>query len=85
MTIIKMVDFEKSFNKLPKEIQDLVKEQENRFLENPYDPRLHRKKMYGPEDVFSLRVTRNYRVLYHFENLDTAIWFKIAHRKDVYR
>ena len=85
MTIIKTVDFEKAFNKLPQEIQRLVHRQEICFLENPYDSRLHRKKLRGPEDIFSLRVTRNYRILYHFEDLDTAIWFKISHRKDVYR
>lgn len=45
MEIVKTDDFEKSFEKLSKEIQRLYKTQEKRFEINWHDPRLHIKKV----------------------------------------
>jgi hypothetical protein len=37
------------------------------------------------ENVFSLRIIRHYRAFFYFQNTDTAIFFGIDHRKDIYR
>jgi mRNA-degrading endonuclease RelE of RelBE toxin-antitoxin system len=85
MNILKTADFDHAFAKLPKEIQRLVRQQEERFQENPYDPRLHIKKVRGLPIDYSLRVTRSYRVLFYQRDVQTSVWYKIDHRKDVYR
>ncbi|OGL67634.1 hypothetical protein A3B21_01425 [Candidatus Uhrbacteria bacterium RIFCSPLOWO2_01_FULL_47_24] len=84
MNIIRTDDFESSFLKLPLEIQRLYSTQAKRFRENWRDPRLHIKKVRGLAHVFSFRITRRYRVLFYFQNAETAIFFDVDHRKDVY-
>ena len=85
MEIIQTDDFEKSLNKLPKEIQRLYSAQEGLFQKNWLDPRLHIKKVKTLPYALSFRVTRNYRVLFYFQHTETAIFFDIDHRKDIYR
>lgn len=85
MEIIKTSDFETSFEKLPGAIQNLYKIQERRFTANWHDPRLHIKQIRALPLALSFRVTRNYRVLFYFQNRGRAIFFYIAHRKDVYK
>jgi len=76
-------DFLKDSTKLPKEIKEILKKQEEIFIQNRLDPRLHIKKIKEDINSYSFRVTRRYRVLFYFRNKE-AIFFKIAHRKDVY-
>jgi len=85
MIIIQTEDFDRAFKKLPADARHLYLIQYHRFQVNVRDPRLHVKKLQDEEGVFSLRVTRRYRVLFYFQNSDTAIFFDIDHRKDVYR
>lgn len=85
MNIIRTGDFERSFGRLPKNIQQSYAVQESRFRENRGDSRLHIKKVHGFREVYSFRITRNYRGLFYFQNPDTAIFFDIDHRKDIYR
>jgi mRNA-degrading endonuclease RelE of RelBE toxin-antitoxin system len=47
-------------------------------------PRLHIKRIKELPGVFSFRITRRYRVLFYFRNGE-AIFFKIGHRKEIYR
>lgn len=68
MTIIRTEDFERSFRSLPEAYQRLYTKQENRFQENRRDSRLHIKKVRGLSDVFSFRITRNYRALFYFRD-----------------
>lgn len=82
MEIIKTDDFNQAFGKLPKEIQRLYFTQETRFKENWHDARLHIKKVRALLFVLSFRITRRYRVLFYFQNTETAIFFEIDHRKD---
>ena len=84
MKIIKSEDFLRALKKLPGDIQELVSQQESRFIEDPSDSRLHLKKLQG-KPYFSLRVTSRYRVLLYFIDETTAKWIDIDHRKDVYR
>lgn len=85
MEITKTSDFSKSFRKLSADVQRLYTIQERRFLANWQDPRLHFKKLLGPELAFSFRVARRYRVLLYFQNPNQAVFFDIDHRKDVYK
>ena len=59
--------------------------QENRFQENWRDPRLHIKKVQTLSHALSFRITRRYRVFFYFQNIETAIFFDVDHRKDIYR
>ena len=85
MEIIKTKEFERSFEKLPKEIQELFLKQEQRFRENWRDPRLHIKKVRFLGFALSFRITRRYRALFYLQNPQRAVFFDIDHRKDVYR
>ena len=84
MTVIKLPSYLRAVASLPREIQILATHQEARFQQNLFDPRLHMKKLKGLDD-YSIRVTRNYRILLNFRDANTAIWYDIDHRKDVYR
>jgi len=85
MNVIRTKSFDRSFEKLPREARQLYLVQEQRFKENWRDSRLHIKKLRGFENELSFRVTRNWRVLFYFQNKTTAIFFEIDNRKDVYR
>ena len=85
MKIIYTEDLEKSFKKLPERIQRLFKIQEERFKQNWRDPRLHIKKVRSLDYAFSMRITRQYRAFFYFQNQNTAIFFDIDHRKEIYR
>ena len=78
-------NFKRSFAKIPSGIKELFAVQEKRFGENWRDARLHIKRLHAFNGVFSFRVTRNWRVLFYFQNPATAIFFEIDNRKDVYR
>ena len=85
MEIIKTSNFNRAFNNLPTEIQRLYTIQEERFKENWRDSRLHIKKVRTLPFAFSFRITRRYRVFFYFQNIETAIFFEIDHRKDIYK
>jgi len=85
MKIIKTNDFQRTFSKLPKDVQNLYAKQEKHFIENCKDPRLHIKKVQSLEYALSFRTTSRYRVFFYFQNSETAIFFEIGHRKDIYR
>ena len=85
MNIIRTNSFEQQLSRLPQEAERLFSVQEKRFGENWQDPRLHIKKLRGFKNVFSFRVTRNWRVLFYFQNPVTAVFFDIDNRRDIYR
>jgi mRNA-degrading endonuclease RelE of RelBE toxin-antitoxin system len=85
MFVIKTSDFERAFKILPSDIRRLCGVQEDIFVLNIRDPRLHIKKLRDFDGVFSFRITRRYRVLFYFQNADTVILFDIDHRKDIYK
>lgn len=78
-------EFRKTFYDLPGEIRDLYREQEDRFRKNWRDPRLHVKKLKDHPFPFSFRITRRYRVLFAFIDINTVLFGTIGHRKDNYR
>lgn len=85
MQIIFTDDFKKSLSKLPQGIKRLYHSQEERFKKNWHDSRLHTKQIKGLGVAMSFRITRNYRALFFLKNAETAIFFDIDHRKDIYR
>ena len=85
MRIIKTKDFDKAFTKLSVDIKQIYTIQENHFLDDYHDSRLHTKKVKSLKHAFSFRITRRYRVFFYFHTQDTAIFFEIGHRKDIYR
>ena len=84
MTILYADEFRKRFEELPPEIQRLYRVQELRFKKNWRDPRLHTKKLREHPFSFSFRITRRYRVLFAFVEIDTALFATIGHRKNIY-
>jgi len=85
MEIIKTGDFVRAFVKLPREIQKLYRTQEARFQKDWRDPRLHVKKVKDLPLALSFRITRRYRVFFYFKDAETAVFFDVDHRKDIYR
>lgn len=85
MEIVKTSDFGRILNNLPQNIQRFYSLQELRFKENWRDPRLHIKKVRTLRFTMSFRITRSYRVFFYFQSTETAIFFEIDHRKDIYR
>ena len=85
MKVVYADEFRKQFEKLPLDIQRLYYKQEARFEKNWQDPRLHIKKLSGHPLPFSFRITRRYRVLFTFVDIDTALFATIGHRRDTYR
>ena len=84
MKIIFADEFYKRFEDLPKEIKDIYRKQEAIFRMNWRDPRLHIKKLKDYPYPFSFRITRRYRVLFAFVDIDMILFATIGHRKDTY-
>jgi mRNA-degrading endonuclease RelE of RelBE toxin-antitoxin system len=84
MNIIETEDFKKDFEDLPISIRKLYQKQKEIFKQNWLDPRLHTKRIKELPGVYSFRITRRYRALFYFRNND-VIFFKIGHRKDIYK
>lgn len=78
--------FLKSVRVLPSTIQKQLALQIERLQKDPHDPRIHSKILSAPLVGFcSLRVTRDYRVVFRHINNDTIQLLIVKHRKDVYR
>ena len=85
MKIIKTNNFNRAFKKLSQDVQRLYITQEKRFEKNWRDSRLHIKKIRVLAFAFSFRVTRRYRTFFYFKDTETAIFFDIDHRKNIYK
>lgn len=84
MKVIYSREFAKDFRKLPIEIQKLFQKQEVLLRKNWKDPRLKVKKLIEHRFAFSFRITRRYRVLFTFVELEVILLANIGHRKDIY-
>jgi mRNA-degrading endonuclease RelE of RelBE toxin-antitoxin system len=85
LKVIKTKQAAKSAADLPSRIQDKFATQLSRLEDDRRDPRLHLKKLSGPEDRYSFRITRSYCALFYFHTSDTVVIFAIGHRKDIYK
>lgn len=78
--------FVKTFKKLPRTIQMLAIKQEGIFKKDPSDPRLHAKELKGRlKNLMSFRITRNYRLLYAWQDREIVVFYEIGDRKAIYR
>jgi addiction module RelE/StbE family toxin len=76
-----------------KEVRVLPKPQQVKFARllevlaaDPYDPRLHTKRLTGElVGVLSFRITRDWRVLFCFLNEDTIQLLTVGHRSSIYQ
>lgn len=85
MKVIYAEEFRKHFRKLPQDVQNFYRRQEEIFKKNWRDPRLHVRKLHGHLYPFSFRITRNWRVLFTFIDFDLALFATIGNRKDIYK
>ncbi len=76
--------FERHLARLPVSVQKLFEEQVTRLQDHPADPRLHLKKLQGVSDAYSIRITRNYRALFVWDN-DIILFYGVGDRKSIYR
>jgi len=86
MKIVYSEAFLKSAAKLPLNQQRKLDRLLALCAENPFDPRLHTKRLVGSLHGFlSLRLTRDWRALFQFNDAETIQMLRVAHRTDIYR
>lgn len=69
--------FLRLYKKLPLELKEKTKKTLTFLQSNPTHPSLGHKKMAGQEDIFEIRISKNYRLTYQRIN-DTAYLRKIG-------
>ncbi|MDP3779548.1 MAG: type II toxin-antitoxin system RelE/ParE family toxin [bacterium] len=75
-----------SAKRLPEEHLDKLVRLLIVLQENPFQPLLHTKRLSGPlAGFFSFRITRDWRVIFQFNDPKTIQLLRIRHRKDAYR
>lgn len=85
MRILYDYTFDKALKRLPDNIRHLYRKQETIFRKDWRDRRLHVKKLTDHPFPFSFRITRAYRVLFVFIDIDTVFFATIGHRKEIYK
>lgn len=78
--------FIKSVKKLPDELQKKLAFLLEVLSNNPFHPSLRAKQLSGVlVGFYSFRITREYRVIFQFIQVDEIKLIKVGHRKDIYR
>jgi hypothetical protein len=77
-------DFWSHYNRLPSSIQKSAKRAYARFRQNPNHPSLRLKKVHTTQEIYSVRITEDYRALGVREG-DTIVWFWIGSHADYER
>lgn len=78
--------FWKQAGALPRAQQDKLARLLALLAANPFDPRLHTKHLKQPlEGRYAFRITRDWRVTFHFVNHETLRLLEVKHRRDIYR
>ena len=70
-------EFRDAFARLPKNIQGQARKAYRKFQESPGYPGLHFKKIHARREIYSIRITQNYRALGILQD-DEIIWFWIG-------
>ncbi len=84
LTILYLPRFLRLYKKLPEVIQELAKNKEIIFRQNPYDPRLKTHKLHGLlAGLWSFYVNYEYRVVFEFVNQHTVRFYSIGNH-DIY-
>ncbi len=78
-------DFEQSFRKLPRSIQDLATRKDQWFRDDAFDARLKTHKLKGVlEGYWSYSVNYQYRILFRFLNPSEVLYYDIG-THDIYK
>jgi addiction module RelE/StbE family toxin len=86
MRLVYSKDFLKQAAKLPKEAQRKLDKLIGLLASDPFHPLLHSKPLSGELSMtYSFRITRDWRVIFYFEDKETIKLLKVGNRKDVYR
>jgi hypothetical protein len=73
-----------SYKNLDMTVKSRAKKAYRLWIENPFHPSLHFKCINSEEDIWSVRITLNYRALGVLDG-DTVTWFWIGSHKDYER
>lgn len=73
--------FWEAYRKLDHYVKNLARKKYELWLENPFYPSLHFKCIHTSENIWSVRVTINYRALGVLDG-DTVTWFWIGNHDD---
>jgi mRNA interferase RelE/StbE len=68
MKAVRLQSFKEGFDRLPKDIQDQVREKFKLFKDNPQHPSLRIKKMKGYENIWEGHITRGYVFTFHWDS-----------------
>lgn len=78
--------FLRSFGKLPVDLQQRVKDQEDIFKDNAFDVRLKTHKLHGPRaGEWSYSVDYEYRIVFAFRDGSEVVYFDIGTHSELYR
>lgn len=69
--------FRKAFARLPKQVQDLIREAYRQFRQDPGHPSLRFKRVHPELPIYSARISKNYRAVGQLDQ-DTIIWFWVG-------
>lgn len=85
MKVYPSKEFQKSFKKLPKDIQQIAIKKDLLFRSNPYSPQLKAHKLRGKLSRFwSYSIKFSYRIVFEFINTETVIYHDIG-THEIYR
>jgi mRNA-degrading endonuclease RelE of RelBE toxin-antitoxin system len=76
--------FWKAYEKLDQEVKQRAQKAFRLWTENPFHPSLHFKCINVSENIWSVRITLNYRAIGIWEE-DTVTWFWIGSHDDYQR
>ncbi|TSC80782.1 MAG: hypothetical protein G01um101429_91 [Parcubacteria group bacterium Gr01-1014_29] len=71
---------------LPKQQQQKLANLLITLEENPFHPKLRTKLLRGTlTGLYAFRITRDWRVIFQFQDTHTILLLRTANRKDIYR
>lgn len=86
MRVVYGNNFLKAVSDLPKKIQIKLDSLISYLTQDPFHPLLHSKPLSGNlAGSYSFRITRDWRVIFIFEEIDIIKLIKVGNRKNIYR
>lgn len=86
MQIVYDDNFIKEAKKLPSAQQKKLASLLEILSENPFNPLLHTKRLSGQlAGYLSFRITKDWRVIFLFQDKETVAIISTKHRRDIYR
>ena len=78
-------DFVNHFKKLPLHIRSKTDSLIDILSVDYRDSRLRTKKLHGENNLYSFRISHDYRVIFQFIDSQKIYLLDVKHRKDIYR